>query len=75
MPVNADTCELHPSIELDALYTGALTGRVPTSWSSDGWLLSLKNRMSRTDCPEMIERFRCEIESIKAEIEAKQARP
>lgn len=74
LPANEGNCEPRPVPSLDPLYTGTLTGKTPADWTSDGWLLSLKDRMTRADCPEMIERFRSEIESIRAEIEAAKAK-
>jgi hypothetical protein len=33
----------------DALYRGTLTGKVPDGWSRDGWIVSLRDRLSRVD--------------------------
>jgi hypothetical protein len=35
--------------DIDPLYTGRLTGKVPDGWSRDGWLCSLRDRLSRVD--------------------------
>jgi hypothetical protein len=55
-----------PAFKIDALHSGRLTGRVPSSWTTTGWLISLKDRMNRTDDALQRDRFREEILAVSA---------
>ncbi len=53
----------------DPLYRGTLTGKVPDGWSRDGWVMSLGDRMTRTDDKAMRDRLQAEIEAVEGERE------
>ena len=61
--VECDRVEAAPP--MDALYTGRLTGTVPAGWTRDGWTHATRDRMSRTNCPDMQRRLREELATIK----------
>jgi hypothetical protein len=47
----------------DPLYLGlaGLTGKVPDGWSRDGWVMSLQDRLTRTNDPVIRRRLRAEL--------------
>jgi len=53
----------------DPLYTGTLTGKVPNGWSRDGWVMSLRDRSTRTDDPEVKRRLKDELRAVEGEAE------
>ena len=60
-----DPCEIRYEAPLfDPLYTGTLTGEVPHGWTRDGWIISLKDRMTRTDDPVMLDMLNRELKSV-----------
>lgn len=63
IPVECDHAKAGPA--LDPLYTGTLTGKVPHGWTREGWILAMRDRMSRTNCPDMQRRLREELAAIK----------
>jgi hypothetical protein len=54
----------------DPLYRGTLTGKVPDGWSREGWMMSLRDRMTRTDDKAVRERLQAEIRGVVGEAEA-----
>ena len=58
------------SIEVDALYTGRLTGKVPMGWTRDGWVIATRDRLKRTHDPVGRRRLKAELRSVEGEVEA-----
>jgi hypothetical protein len=50
----------------DPLYRGTLTGKVPDGWSRDGWVMSLRDRMTRTDDKAVRKRLQDELDAVQA---------
>lgn len=53
---------------MDQLFTGKLTGEVPPTWTREGWVSVTRDRMSRTNCPDMRRRFREELAAIEPRV-------
>ena len=50
---------------VDPLHSGKLTGHVPRCWTARGWVMSLKDRLRRTDDAETVARLKSELKAIE----------
>jgi hypothetical protein len=55
--------------DIDPLYAGRLTGKVPDGWTRDGWIISLRDRITRTHMQPGRGRLKAELRTIEAEVE------
>lgn len=55
-------------IDIDPLYTGRLTGKVPDGWTRDGWIISLRDRITRTHMQPGRRMLQAELDAIEATV-------
>lgn len=64
--IPSDFMEIPWPIDIDPLHTGRLTGKVPPGWSRDGWIMVTRDRMTRTNDPELLRLLQAELDAIEA---------
>lgn len=67
---NADDYVVIPwPIYIDPLHTGRLTGKVPSGWSREGWIMVTRDRMTHTNDEVVLGLLRAELSALERETE------